>query len=109
MNLGSLVFSAIFPRSNALFRRTVLFQRFDGTVSNTGASLHQTKTYPCSILLLKKSRSSPPLPNEGSNHLVPALKRSFFKSAFPVRVFFHSRTCPVGWDGLSKKCPLNTH
>src|SRR5258708_23340596 len=86
------------PRSNALFNIKVLFQRIGGTTSYATASSHQMKTCPFSIILRKKSWSSPTR-NSGRNGCSQSGKTPFFKNVFPVRTFLQSITKQVGSGG----------
>src|SRR5437870_13818924 len=83
------------PWSNALLNMNVRFQRTGGTTSYTTASLHQMKTCPFSIILLKKSWSSPDR-NSALNGCEPSENIRFFSRQLFVRHFHQSLSTPVG-------------
>src|ERR1051326_6458158 len=100
-------FSDIFPRSNARFSINVRFHRTGGTVSNATASSHHTKTWPLGIILTKKSRSSPPLPNFGWKTGSIPVNIALLNSSFPVRPSVQGMTNPYRWIVLKERVNRN--
>ena len=88
------------PRSKARRSMNVRFQRIGGTTSYTTASPHQMNLCPLSIILLKKSWSSP-VRNSGLNAWVSDPTTLRLTSTLLVRPFVQSMINPVGYVGRS--------
>jgi len=73
------------------------------------ASLHQMKMLPCCVSRMKKSLSSPPVPNSGVKGWTTPSRICLRKSRLPVRHSSHGIILPVSCSGRSQKRPRTIH